>query len=54
MMSRRKVAGVIRSFANARSLQLDCARVLHEILPVPVLIYSSETSRSRGLGLGLY
>ena len=28
---------------NARSLQLVCARVLHEPLLVPVLIYGSET-----------
>ena len=28
---------------NARSLQLECARVLHESLLVPVLTYGSET-----------
>ena len=39
----RKVAGIIRSLVNARSLQLDCARVLHESLLVPVLTYHSET-----------
>ena len=33
----RKVAGAIRSLVNARSLQLECARVLHESLMVPVL-----------------
>ena len=31
------VAGAIRSLVNARSLQLECARVLHESLLVPVL-----------------
>ena len=39
----RRVAGAIRSLVNARSLQLECARVLHESLLVPVLIYGSET-----------
>ena len=28
---------------NARNLQLDCARVLHETLLVPVLRYGSDT-----------
>ena len=28
--SERRVAGAIRSLVNARSLQLQCARVLHE------------------------
>ena len=41
--SGKRVAGVIRSLANARDLQLECARVLHEKLLVPVLIYGSET-----------
>ena len=41
--SGRRVAGAIRSLTNARSLQLDCARVLHESLLVPVLTYGSET-----------
>ena len=37
------MAGAIRSLVNARDLQLECARVLHETLLVPVLIYGSET-----------
>ena len=41
--SERRVAGVIRSLVNARYLQLECARVLHETLLVPVLMYGSET-----------
>ena len=41
--SGRKVAGVIRSLVNARSLRLECARVLHESLLVLVLMYGSET-----------
>ena len=41
--SGRRVAGAIRSLVNARSLQLECARVLHESLLVPVLTYGSET-----------
>ena len=39
----RKVAGAIRSLANARGLQLECARFLHETLLVPVRMYGSET-----------
>ena len=42
-MSGRKVASAIRSLVNARDLQLECARVLHETLLVPVLIDCSET-----------
>ena len=42
-VSRRKVGGVIRSLVNARSLQLECARVLHEISFGSVLMYGSET-----------
>ena len=41
--SGRTVAGVIRSLVKARSLQLECARVLHESLLVPVITYDSET-----------
>ena len=39
----RRVAGAIRSLVNARSLQLECARVLHESLLVPVPTHGSET-----------
>ena len=31
------------SVVNARSLRLECARVLHESLLVPVHMYGSET-----------
>ena len=41
--SEKRVAGACRSLVNARGLQLVCARVLHETLLVPVLMYSSET-----------
>ena len=41
--SKRKVAGAFRSSVNARSLQLECARLLHESLLMPVLTYGSET-----------
>ena len=41
--SGRRVPGVIRFLVNARSLHLDCARVLHESLLVPVFTYGSET-----------
>ena len=38
----RKVAGAVRSLVNARDLQFECAKVLHETLLVPVFIYSIE------------
>ena len=41
--SGRKVVGAIRPLGNARSLQLECVRVLHEGLLLPVLLYGSET-----------
>ena len=41
--SGRRVAGVIRSLVNTRALQLECARVFHETLFVPVLMYGNET-----------
>ena len=54
--SGRRVAVAIRSLVNARDLQLECARVLHWILLIHVLIYGSETilwkeerSRIRGV-----
>ena len=34
---------LIKSIVNARNLQLKCARVLHETLHEPVLMYDSET-----------
>ena len=36
-------AGAIRSLVNARNLQFESARVLHESLMVPVFTYGSET-----------
>ena len=36
--SERRVAGAIKLLINARDLQLACARILHETLPVPVLM----------------
>ena len=41
--SGRRVAGAIRSLGNARDLKHECARVLHERVLVPVLMYGSET-----------
>ena len=41
--SGRKVAGAIRSLVNVRSLQLECAMVLHESLLVRVFTYGSDT-----------
>ena len=43
MASGRRVAGAIRSLVNTRDLQLECARVLHETLLAPALMYGSET-----------
>ena len=43
MASRRRGASAIRSLVNARDLQLECVRVLHEILLMPILKYGSET-----------
>ena len=40
---RRRVAGAIRSLVNAKSLQLECAMVLHDSLLVPLLTYGNET-----------
>ena len=42
VVSGRRVAGTTWSLANAKDLQLACARVLHETLLVPVLMYCSE------------
>ena len=41
--SGRRVAGSLRSLVNTKDLQLECARVLHETLLVPVLMYGNET-----------
>ena len=41
--SRRRVACAICSLVNAWGMQLECARVLHESLLVPVFIYGSKT-----------
>ena len=56
----RRIAGAIRSLVNARDLQLDFARVLHETLLVPVLMHGSgtmiwkEKERSRIRTSGVY
>ena len=42
MVSERRVAGSIRFLVNAMNLQLECARVLHETLLLPVLMYDNE------------
>ena len=43
LLNGRRVVGAITSLVNASGLQLECARVLHESLLVPVLMYGSET-----------
>ena len=40
--SGRRAGSTIRSLDNARGLQLECARVLHENLLGPILMYDSE------------
>ena len=44
----RSVAGAIRSLINAMSLHLECSRVMHEPLLLPILTYGSETMIWRG------
>ena len=41
--SGRRVVGAIKRLVNARSLQLECARFLHELLLVLVLMYGIQT-----------
>ena len=41
--SGRRVAGAIRFLVNAWDLELECARILHETMLIPVLMYGSET-----------
>ena len=43
LASERRFAGAIRSLVNARDLQLEYSRVLHETLLVLVLMYGNET-----------
>ena len=42
-VSTRRVVDAIRSLVNARGLWLECAKVLHESMLMPVLMYGSET-----------
>src|SRR5678815_2551252 len=39
----RDRAGAIKSLVNVKGLSLECARVLHEGMLLPVLFYGSET-----------
>ena len=39
----RRVADAIMSLYNVRDFQIECARVLHETLLIPSLIYGSKT-----------
>ena len=40
--SGRKVAGAIKSLVNVKGLSIECTRVLHESMLLPVLMYGSE------------
>ena len=48
------MAGVIRSLVNTIDLQLQYARVLHETLLEPVLMYSSENVMEEISSIRLY
>ena len=41
------------SLFNARDLHFECAKVLHETLLVPVLLYGSETFRVRAVQMDI-
>ena len=41
------VGGVIRSLVNATGLQLECSRLLHEALLLPVLLYGRDNDKER-------
>ena len=41
-VSGKRITGATRSLDNARDLQLECARDLHETLFVPVLMFGIE------------
>ena len=40
---RMRIVGVIKFFVNIRSLELECANVLDEVLFVPVIMHGCET-----------
>ena len=42
VVKERQISGAVRSLVNERCLNMKCAKVLHEKLVVPVLIYGSE------------
>ena len=44
LVSRRRATCAIISLVNARDLELECARVFHETVLVPVLMYGSDTN----------
>ena len=55
LVSGRSVAGAVNSLVHARDLQLECARVFHETLLVPFLMYGVRQGygkRRRDLDLG--
>ena len=42
-VGKRRMEGGLWVLVNTRGLQLECARVLHESLLLPVLMYGNET-----------
>ena len=48
VIGKRRVEGAIRSLVNATGLQLECARVLHETLLVPILMYGRDHDMESG------
>ena len=47
MASGRRVAGAVMPLVNTRDYQLECVRVLHETLLVPVLMMAVRQSYVR-------
>ena len=43
VLSGKNFAGAIGSLDNARGLQFECVRVLHEVLLMPILLDENET-----------
>ena len=55
LVSGSRVERAVKSLDNARDLQLECARVLHETFLVPLIIYGVRQcygKRRRDVGLG--
>ena len=47
MASSEKAVGAMRSLVNVGKLHLECARVFHKTLLMPILMYRSKTFMER-------